>query len=122
MVARADALGVMMRSHVVLITALAAMLTSAPTASAQAFVTADSITPSSGSGLDQTFVLHYSDSTGAADLGAWVWFHDATAVNTAPSCLLAYTCSGARRRTASVPLTICFRSLKTTSIANASGG
>jgi hypothetical protein len=80
-----------MRSHVVLVTAVAAMLTSAPAAWAQAFVTADSITPSSGSGLDQTFVLHYSDSTGAADLGAWVWFHDATAVATAPACLLAYT-------------------------------
>jgi hypothetical protein len=84
-----------MRSHVVLVGALAGMLASAPAAWAQAFVTADSITPASGSGLEQTFVLHYTDSIGVGDLGAWVWFHDATAAPTAPSCLLAYTVASA---------------------------
>jgi len=80
-----------MRSHVVVLVALAALFVSAPGAWAQAFVTADSVTQSSGNGSEHAFVLHYSDSAGAADLGAWVWFHDPTAAATAPSCLIAYT-------------------------------
>src|SRR6202034_750174 len=51
-----------------------------------------SVTPSSGSGLQQTFALQYADPQGAADLtSAWVWitanFTPATPSNT---CLVEY--------------------------------
>jgi hypothetical protein len=48
------------------------------------------VTPSSGSGLQQTFALQYADPLGATDLtSVWVWitsnFNPA-----APSCLIEY--------------------------------
>jgi hypothetical protein len=51
-----------------------------------------SVTPSSGSGLQQTFALQYADSLGATDLATvWVWitanFNPATPSN---SCLVYY--------------------------------
>jgi hypothetical protein len=53
-------------------------------------VTADSVTPSSGSGSTQTFALQYSDTAGATDLlTTWVWFN-ATFSSTGNSCLLYY--------------------------------
>jgi uncharacterized repeat protein (TIGR01451 family) len=49
-----------------------------------------SVTPSSGSGLDQTFALQYADPLGAADLtSAWVWI-TANFNPALPSCLLEY--------------------------------
>jgi hypothetical protein len=53
-------------------------------------VTAVSVTPSSGTGLSQTFAFQYSDSAGAASLAAtYVWFTASypTATN---SCLFYY--------------------------------
>jgi len=51
-----------------------------------------SVTPSAGTGLDQTFALQYADSLGAADLASvWVWFtpsfNSGAAANT---CMLYY--------------------------------
>jgi uncharacterized membrane protein len=55
-------------------------------------VSAVSTTPNSGTGLSQTFALHYSDTAGATDLAtAWVWFNPAlTFSNGGSSCLLYY--------------------------------
>jgi hypothetical protein len=51
-----------------------------------------SVTPASGSGTQQTFNLHYTDSAGATDLStAWVWFTSNFNTETAAnSCLLYY--------------------------------
>ena len=51
-----------------------------------------SVTPSSGTGLQQTFALHYADPLGATDLTtAWVWFtSNFNAATSANSCLLYY--------------------------------
>jgi hypothetical protein len=58
-----------------------------------AAVASASVTPASGSGAQQTFALHYTDSAGTADFSTvWVWFtqsfNSATAAN---SCMLFYT-------------------------------
>jgi hypothetical protein len=53
--------------------------------------TADSVSPSSGSGATQTFQLRYSNATGAAGLTtAWVWFNATFASTSANSCLAYY--------------------------------
>lgn len=53
-------------------------------------VSADSVTPGSGSGTSQIFSLQYSSTLGATDLGtAWVWFN-ATFSGTANSCMVYY--------------------------------
>lgn len=53
--------------------------------------TAVSVTPASGSGASQTFVLQYGDTAGATDLAsAWVWFSPSLTAGTANSCLLQY--------------------------------
>jgi glucose/arabinose dehydrogenase len=53
-------------------------------------VTADAVTPSSGSGAIQTFALQYSDSAGFADLAAtFVWFTAATG-SAANTCVAYY--------------------------------
>jgi len=53
-------------------------------------VTADSVTPASGNGAVQTFVLQYSDSAGFADLAAtFVWFTTAFG-STANTCVAYY--------------------------------
>ncbi len=51
-----------------------------------------SVTPSSGSGAQSTFALHYSDPLGAADLATvWVWFtSNFNTGSSANSCLLYY--------------------------------
>jgi hypothetical protein len=55
-------------------------------------VTADSVSPSSGTGLSQSFALQYSDTTGAANLStAWVWFTPSTNGPTANSCVVYYS-------------------------------
>ena len=60
-------------------------------------VTADSVTPSSGSGATQAFALQYSDSLGAADLMAtWVWFSNTLAGSADNSCLAYYDRPGNR--------------------------
>jgi uncharacterized membrane protein len=49
-----------------------------------------SVTPSSGSGIQQTFALQYADPLGATDLtSAWVWI-TANFNPALPSCLLEY--------------------------------
>jgi hypothetical protein len=49
-----------------------------------------SVTPSSGSGLVQTFALQYADPLGATDLtSVWVWI-TANFTTAVPSCLLEY--------------------------------
>ncbi|MBZ5580600.1 MAG: DUF11 domain-containing protein [Acidobacteriia bacterium] len=54
-------------------------------------VTSDSATPSTGSGLAQTFALRYSDTGGATGLSsAWVWFTAAFGGSSANSCMLYY--------------------------------
>ncbi len=54
-------------------------------------VTADSVTPSSGTGLAQTFVLRYSDSAGASAIATTaVWFSATFAGNSANSCKISY--------------------------------
>jgi hypothetical protein len=61
------------------------------TAGAPAVITADSVTPSSGSGSTQTFAVQFSDSAGAADMTmAWVWFNAAFTTPAVNSCLLFY--------------------------------
>jgi Beta-propeller repeat len=53
--------------------------------------TAVSASPSSGSGLNQTFTLQYSDTAGAASLQlAWVYFTASLANPDSQSCLLYY--------------------------------
>jgi hypothetical protein len=50
-----------------------------------------SVTPSSGSGLSQSFALEYSDSRGAVSLSwVWAWFNPTTSGDGAHSCLLYY--------------------------------
>jgi hypothetical protein len=54
-------------------------------------VTADSVSPASGSGSVQSFALKYSDSAGAADLGtAWTWISSTSASTAANSCMFYY--------------------------------
>jgi hypothetical protein len=54
-------------------------------------ITADSATPSSGSGTTQTFALQYSDGAGATDLAnVWVWFTAAFGGSSSNSCMLYY--------------------------------
>ena len=56
-----------------------------------AIVTADSVTPSSGSGPGQTFALRYSDTAGLSDLAVlWVWFNASFATSSSNSCLAYY--------------------------------
>jgi hypothetical protein len=58
-------------------------------------VTADSVTPASGSGASQSFALQYSDGLGATSLStAWVWF-SATFGSAANSCMVYYDRPGA---------------------------
>jgi hypothetical protein len=58
---------------------------------AAVMVTADSASPSNGSGLAQTFALQYSDTLGAADLTTvWAWFSPSLTSNAASSCLLYF--------------------------------
>lgn len=53
-------------------------------------VSADSVAPRAGSGISETFVMRYSDPTGAASLAtASLWFHGATSER-ASSCLIQY--------------------------------
>jgi hypothetical protein len=55
-------------------------------------VTADSVTPNSGTGATQAFALQYSDTLGATDLATmWVWFNATLAGSSANSCMLFYT-------------------------------
>jgi uncharacterized repeat protein (TIGR01451 family) len=51
-----------------------------------------SVAPSSGSGAQQTFALHYADPLGAADLtSVWVWFTaNFSSGSSANSCMLYY--------------------------------
>jgi hypothetical protein len=54
-------------------------------------VTADAVTPSSGSGATQTFALQYSHSYGAAELHTvHVQFRESFAVSATNSCLVFY--------------------------------
>jgi hypothetical protein len=56
-----------------------------------AVVTADSVTPASGSGASQTFALQYASNLGATNLStAWVWFNSTLASSSANSCLVYY--------------------------------
>ena len=56
-----------------------------------ATVTADSATPSSGTGGTQTFALQYSSTAGATSVSeAWVWFNATFADTAANSCLVSY--------------------------------
>src|SRR6266487_4320023 len=53
-------------------------------------VTAESVTPASGNGISQTFILRYSDSAGFDDLATtWVWFKTPLRPR-ANSCLAYY--------------------------------
>src|SRR5262249_47790698 len=53
-------------------------------------VTADSASPSTGSGSNQAFSFTYSDSAGYTDVAtAWVWFN-ASFASPASSCLIYY--------------------------------
>jgi Zn-dependent metalloprotease len=62
-----------------------------------AVVTADAVTPASGSGATQTFALQYSDTLGATDLSTtWVWFNATFAATSANSCMLYYDRAAAR--------------------------
>ena len=61
------------------------------TGSAVPIVTADSATPSSGTGGTQTFALRYSSTAGATSFStAWVWFNATFATTAANSCLVYY--------------------------------
>ena len=65
--------------------------TYAISAGASEVVTADSVTPSSGSGAAQTFALQYSDTLGATQLRtAWVWINATFASTAAGSCMAYY--------------------------------
>jgi hypothetical protein len=56
--------------------------------------TAVSVTPSSGSGLTQTFALMYSDTAEASSLEwVWVWFNATFADSAENSCMLYYQSS-----------------------------
>jgi hypothetical protein len=59
--------------------------------STAAVPTANSVTPSSGSGASQSFALQYSDSAGATSLqSVWVYFNATLANPASNSCLLSY--------------------------------
>jgi uncharacterized repeat protein (TIGR01451 family) len=62
-------------------------------AATAATVSAVSVAPNSGSGLQQTFALEYADSLGAADLATvWVWFTaNFSSGSAANSCMVYYT-------------------------------
>ena len=52
-----------------------------------------SVTPAAGSGVQQTFALHYTDSAGVADLSTvWVWItsNNFSAASSPNACLLYY--------------------------------
>src|ERR1019366_7617311 len=54
-------------------------------------VSAVSVSPASGSGLQQTFTFHYFDGAGATDLSTmFVWFN-ASFSNAAGSCFIEYS-------------------------------
>jgi uncharacterized membrane protein len=54
-------------------------------------VTADAVSPNTGAGAAQTFMLQYSDTAGATDLStAWVWFTPAFSSAPANSCMVYY--------------------------------
>jgi len=54
-------------------------------------ITADSVTPSTGSGTTQSFALVYGDTVGATDLRqTWVWFNPTFSNSAAHSCLVYY--------------------------------
>jgi len=64
---------------------------SGPAVALPAVITADSVSPSSGTGASQTFALKYSSSLGATNLQtAWVWVTDTFSTNSTYSCLLHY--------------------------------
>ena len=55
-------------------------------------VTVVSVSPSSGSGSQQTFTLQFADGAGATDLSTvWVWINASLASNSANSCLVYYS-------------------------------
>jgi len=59
---------------------------------ATAAITANSVSPSSGTGTSQTFTLRYADTAGATDLTtAWTWINATFATSAANSCLFNYT-------------------------------
>jgi hypothetical protein len=59
---------------------------------AAAGVSAVAVSPNSGSGLQQTFTLHYSDGAGATDLSTvWAWFNATFASSAANSCMVYYS-------------------------------
>ena len=56
-----------------------------------AVVTPDSVVPSSGAGLSQTFSLQYSDSNGGGDIStAWVYITASYQSSAADGCLMYY--------------------------------
>jgi hypothetical protein len=56
---------------------------------AVAGVNAVSASPASGTGLQQTFTLRYSDGAGATDLSTvWVWFNPTPASSSAKPCMI----------------------------------
>jgi len=55
-------------------------------------VTVVSVSPSSGSGSQQTFTLQFADSAGATDLSTvWLWINASFASSSANSCLVYYS-------------------------------
>jgi uncharacterized membrane protein len=61
------------------------------TVSGTVAVTADSATPSSGTGASQNFALQYSSTAGFTDLSTlWVWFSETLASPVSNSCLAYY--------------------------------
>ena len=61
------------------------------TGSSGTVVTADTVTPASGTGASQTFTARYSDTAGATDLSmAWLWVTPSTTAPSTNSCLLDY--------------------------------
>ena len=71
----------------------------APSAPTTPTVTADSATPSSGTGSTQVFSLQYSSTRGATDLlHAWVWFSATFSDDSTYSCMLYYDRSIGRLR------------------------
>ncbi len=64
---------------------------SVPGSSTTPTVTADSVTPNSGSGATQTFAFRYSDSRGATSLSTtWAWFNATTSLTVSTNSCLAY--------------------------------
>jgi Zn-dependent metalloprotease len=53
-------------------------------------ITADSVSPSSGTGMGATFALEYTAAGRAADLTAWVWFRKVSQETAPDSCLIHY--------------------------------